>query len=60
MTQFEDVTTEELGEETLQEQRAIIENFMAGFVDHEADALPLDVQIRRVLKQNMKRKTNDT
>lgn len=54
-TKFEDVSAAELEEETVREQAALVDNFMAQFVDNEPDALPIDVQIRRVLRANMKR-----
>lgn len=54
-TKFEDVSAAELEEETVREQAALVDNFMAQFVDNEPDALPIDVQIRRVLRTNMKR-----
>jgi len=58
MSQFEDVTAEELAEEERREGCATVEDFMAQFVDNEPDALPIDVQVRRVLRHNMKRLTS--
>ena len=58
-TKFEDVSAAELEEEIVREQEAITAEFMSQFVDHEPDALPIGVQIRRVLRQNMKSQASD-
>lgn len=55
MERFEDVSELELALELVREQYGDLDTFMAQFIDHEADALPIEVQIKRVIK---KEKTN--
>lgn len=51
---FTDVTQDELDRELLEEAQEAIQEFMNTFVDNEADALPIDVQIRRSIRARMK------
>ena len=53
MERYEDVTELELALELVRERYGDLDTFMAEFVDHEADALPLEVQIRRVIQREL-------
>ena len=50
---YTNVSQEELDQELRNEDREVVQDFINSFVDEEADALPIDIQIRRVIKARM-------